>query len=92
MTGDKTLLHPKSHYQRAVATFNIEIDGKNAGHFQLTLNHNTNTDSIAYKQNNSMTSISWGKAKKVIAKETLIGKSASLYRTKQEDEYILSIH
>ena len=38
-----------------------------------------------------MTSISWGEAKKVIAQDNLIGKNATLYKTKKEDEFIFEI-
>ena len=83
---------PKTkHLERAVATFIIEIDGKNEGTFKLTITHNTRTDTSSYKQKNSMTQISWGDAKKVIAKDNLIGKSASLFKTKKYDQFILKI-
>lgn len=38
-----------------------------------------------------MTNISWGDAKRIIAKDNLIGKSASLFKTKKHDLFILSI-
>lgn len=68
------------HIERASANFQIIVDNKNEGTFNLTLTHNTKTDTAAYKQNNSMTSVSWGIAKKVIAKDYLIGKNAKLDR------------
>lgn len=49
-----------SHLERAVAIFNIIIDGKVAGRYKLTLTHNPLTNTRSYEQNNSMTSISWG--------------------------------
>ena len=48
-------------------------------------------DTRSYEQKNSMTSISWGEAKKVIAKENLIGKSATLYKTKKKGEFTFEI-
>lgn len=85
--------HPKSsHLERANAFFKIIIDGKKIGDYELTLTHNTKTDTKSYKQNNSMTQISWGKAKKAIAKDSLIGKSASLFRNAgKKDEFTLII-
>lgn len=80
-----------SHLERAEATFNIVIDGKPSGTFKLTLTHNPRTDTRSYEQKNSMTSISWGEAKKVIAKEKLIGKSATLYKTKKKGEFTFEI-
>jgi len=80
-----------SHLERAKATFNIVIDGKSSGSFKLTLIHNPRTDTRSYEQKNSMTSISWGEAKNVIAKDNLIGKSATLYKTKKKGEFTLEI-
>jgi len=67
------------------------IDGKPSGSFKLTLTHNPRTDTRSYEQKNSMTSISWGEAKKVIAKDNLIGKSATLYKTKKKSEFTFEI-
>jgi HKD family nuclease len=74
----------KLHLERATALFKIIVDGTDCGNFQLTLTHNTKTDTRSYEQKNSMTSISWGTAKDVIAKEELIGKSLNLYRNDGE--------
>lgn len=81
-----------AHLERAVATFKIVIDDKDEGNFILTITHNTRTDTRSYEQKNSMTQISWGDAKKVIAKENLIGKSASLFKTSKTGEFILKIN
>lgn len=73
-------LRPDStHIERATAFFRFIINGEDFGEFELTLSHNTKTDSAAYLQKNSMTQISWGKAKAVIAKPELIGKICKLY-------------
>ncbi len=80
-----------SHLERAKAEFEIIIDGEKEGTFTLTVSHNTRTDTHTYEQNNSMTNISWGDAKRIIAKDNLIGKSASLFKTKKHDLFILSI-
>ena len=77
--------------ERAEATFNIVIDGKASGSFKLTLTHNTLTTTRSYAQSNSMTQVSWGVAKKIIAKPALIGKSAKLFKTKKKGEFTLEI-
>ncbi len=80
------------HLERAKAVFKIVVDGKDCGDYILTITHNTRTDTPSYEQRNSMTSISWGNAKRVIAKDELIGKSASLYKnTGKKDEFTLII-
>ena len=79
------------HLERAIAKFYLIVDGKNYGAFNLLITHNSNANSRSYEQKNSMTQISWGEAKKIIAKNELIGKSASLYGTDNESEFILSI-
>jgi HKD family nuclease len=81
-----------SHLERATAIFNLEIDGENCGAFKLTVTHNPLTNTRSYEQNNSMTQVSWGEAKKFIAREELIGKTAKLFQTKgKKDEFTLSI-
>ncbi len=67
------------HIERTTAFFNLVILGEDKGTFALSLTHNTDKKSKSYKQKNSMTSLSWGKAKKFIAKDALIGKSATLF-------------
>ncbi len=69
-----------AHLERATAFFHIIIDGVDCGEFPLILTHNSRTDTPTYEQNNSMTQVSWGRAKDIVAKEELIGKSASLYK------------
>ncbi|MBS1742953.1 MAG: phospholipase D family protein [Bacteroidetes bacterium] len=81
-----------SHLERAEATFNIVIDGKPSGSFKLTLTHNPLTTTRSYEQKNSMTQVSWGDAKKVIAKDELIGKTAKLFKTKKKSEFTLEIN
>ncbi len=80
------------HLERAKASFIIIIGGINHGSFNLTITHNTNTTSRSYQQKNSMTSISWGDAKKIIAREELIGKSAKLLSTSEKDVFVLEIN
>lgn len=81
-----------THLEKAAALFRIIIMGKDHGNFALTLTHNPRTNTRSYEQKNSMTAISWGEAKSLIARETLIGKSAKLYRnTSNNFEFILTI-
>jgi HKD family nuclease len=80
---------PDSHIERTLANFKIIIDATDMGIFNLKLSHNTNIQSETYKQKNSMTNISWGKAKEFIAKPELLGKKLELL--KKGDLFILKI-
>jgi HKD family nuclease len=80
-----------SHLERAEAIFNFVIEDKPSGSFKLILTHNPLTNTRSYEQNNSMTQVSWGDAKKVVAKEELIGKTAKLFKTKKKGEFTLEI-
>jgi hypothetical protein len=86
--------NPKaSHLERATAFFQIIIMGVNNGIFSLLLTHNTKTDTRSYEQKNSMTSLSWGEARNLIAKDELIGKSAILYKSEnQSNKFVLVIN
>jgi len=70
----------KTHLERSIANFQFEIRGVNYGIFGLKITHNTNKDSKSYRQNNSMTQIHWGDAKKLIAHKELLGERIELYR------------
>lgn len=91
LTWTKDIDADTAHLERAKALFKIIIDGKDYGGFELIITHNPRTDTRSYKQKNSMTSISWGDAKKIIAKEELIGKSANLYKNNRKGEFTLEI-
>lgn len=81
-----------SHLERATAFFQIITMGVDNGTFSLLLTHNTKTDTRSYEQKNSMTSLSWGNARSLIAKDELIGKSATLYQSEnQSNKFILVI-
>ncbi len=80
-----------THLEKAAALFRIIVRRKDYGTFALTLTHNPRIDTRSYEQKNSMTSISWGDAKLIIAREELIGKSAKLYGSAAKGEYILDI-
>jgi len=68
------------HYERVYAYFHFVINGKYYGGFDLKLSHSNNVESITYKQNNSMTQVSWGVVKGLIAKRSLLGRIMYLYR------------
>ncbi|MGB0840427.1 MAG: phospholipase D-like domain-containing protein [Chitinophagales bacterium] len=70
-----------SHLERAKAMFKIIVQGVDKGNFELKLTHNSKTTTKTYLQKNSMTAISWGSAKSVIAKQELIGKTVKLYES-----------
>jgi len=79
-----------SHLERTEAIFKIIVEGKEIGDFELKLTHNSKTDTKTYLQRNSMTSISWGEAKVLIAKEKLIGKTVKLYyQSKTDKQFVL---
>lgn len=75
----KDLNPTTSHYERTHANFRIIIKNVDFGIHELLINHNTKTDTKSYIQKNSMTSLSWGESKSIIAKKELIGCNASLY-------------
>jgi len=84
---------PKTtHLERATAFFYIFIDGIYKNVFPLMLTHNIKTDTPTYYQKNSMTSLSWGKAKNIIANKELLGKTIRLYRHQDSnDTYVMHI-
>lgn len=82
----------KKHLLRANAQFEIYIHGIFKGSFNLTLTHNTLTNTKSYSQGNSMTSVSWGLAKSIIANPTYLGKYMYLYKSSvPTDPFILMI-
>lgn len=84
--------HPRTlYYERAKAKFRIIVDDKDFGVFELTLSHDNNTEKKSYKQNQPMTKLSWGIAKKFIAKEELLGKNARIFKGHKKGEFTLEI-
>ncbi len=80
------------HLLKATADFTIRINGEYKGKYSLTLTHNPKTDIETYKQNNTMTGISWGDAKNVIKNRVLLGKSLTLYKdNSSDDEFTIEI-
>jgi hypothetical protein len=70
----------KTHLERAIAQIRFVINGTDYGVFPITITHNPRTDTASYKQKNSMTQLSWGETKNLIAQDELIGKTATLYK------------
>lgn len=70
----------KAHIERAIAKVRFVIEGIDYGIYPITISHNTKTDTASYKQKNSMTQLSWGETKKLIAQDDLIGKTAKIYK------------
>ena len=66
--------------ERATASFEIVIAGVSHGDYELQIKHNPRENTTTYSQGNSMTSISWGSAKELIADESLLGRTLNLYR------------
>ena len=83
-------LPSKQHLERAIADFEIVIDDESYGVYSLKLTHNSKTDTATYEQNNAMTQIHWGDAKKIIAKPELLGKQVRLYQ-REDDSFRLDI-
>lgn len=82
----------KNHLLKANAQFEIYIHGIFKGSFNLTLTHNTLTNTKSYRQGNSMTSVSWGLAKSLIANPAYLGKYMYLYKSSvPTDPFILMI-
>lgn len=70
----------KKTTKRSEADFELIIKNIDYGVHRLKLTHNGDEKSRSYKQNNSMTQVSWGDVKPYIAKEDLLERRLSLYR------------
>lgn len=71
---------PPKKWERAEAKFELVVKNLNYGVFDLKLSHFTDQQSRSYKQNNFMTELHWGDAKKYVAKRDLLGRILYLYR------------
>lgn len=84
--------HGREHIERSEAYFNIYTDGKLRGKYLLKLKHDTRIDSPSYRQNNSMTAVSWGTAKSIVSRREYLGKIAKLFRhSENPSEFTLVI-
>lgn len=68
------------HMERAEARFQLVIRDVDYGVFTLRLSHNTRTNTVSYKQGNSMTKLHWGEARRFIAQKDLLDRTMYLYR------------
>jgi len=80
-----------AHLERVAVNFRIVIQDIDYGVYRLKLTHNSKTDTVAYRQNNSMTQISWGEAKDLIKDRELIGRILFLLKNKENGEFIIDI-
>lgn len=79
LTWNPDLKPSKKHLLRAVASFEIVVNGISNGTHSLDLTHNSNTNTVTYQQSNAMTQVHWGNAKPIVAQRGLLGKHMSLY-------------
>ncbi len=83
----------RRHIERAEARFRLVIRDVDCGVFSLRISHNTRTDTAAYEQRNSMTSLHWGAVvRPYVAREDLLNRTLFLYLDDEEqDSFILEI-
>lgn len=74
----------RAHIERAEARVHIIIKDIDYGIRTLQLSHNSRTDTAAYRQSNSMTSLHWGGAIPLVAHEDLLNRVLKLYRNSAE--------
>lgn len=70
----------RAHIHRAEAQIRLIVKDVDYGVHTMHLSHNTRTDTAAYEQRNSMTSLHWGDAKPLVAKEDLLDRVLKLFR------------
>ena len=82
----------KGHLERATGIFRIVIKDVNYGVFDMGLTHDSRTDSVTYKQNNSVTQLHWGDVKPMVARDDLLGRTMYLYRdASKPNQFVLEI-
>jgi HKD family nuclease len=82
----------KEHLQRSTGKFRIVIKDVNYGVFEMSLTHDSRTDSATYLQNNSVTQLHWGDVKPLVARDDLLDRTMFLYRDEsQPDLFVLEI-
>lgn len=69
-----------AHIARAEARMRLIVKDVDYGVHTMQLSHNTKTDTAAYEQRNSMTSLHWGDARPLVAHEDLLDRVLKLYR------------
>lgn len=73
-----------AHIERAEAQMRLVVKDVDYGVRTLHLSHNTRTDTKAYEQRNSMTSLHWGDACPLVAHEDLLGRVLKLFRENED--------
>ncbi|WJY21173.1 phospholipase D family protein [Fontisubflavum oceani] len=73
-----------AHIERAEAQMRLIVKDVDYGVRTLHLSHNTKTDTKAYEQRNSMTSLHWGDARPLVAHEDLLGRVLKLFRENED--------
>lgn len=82
----------KPYFEYTVVKFHFLIEGINYGIYELSIKHDTRTDTKTYLQKQPMTHLMWGDVKDLVKNRNLLGKEASIYSIKgKDDEYIFSI-
>ena len=80
----------RRHIERAEARFRLIIRDVDCGVFSLRLSHNTRTDTAAYEQRNSMTSLHWGAdVRPYVAREDLLTRTMFLYLDDEAQDYFI---
>lgn len=77
----------------AQAKFQLIIKSVDYGVHELTLSHDTRTDTATFKQHQPMTALRWGKTVSLIAKEDLLERTMRLYKSDTVDDlFIIEIN
>ena len=74
-----------------ICKFRFIIKNCDCGIYDLLISHDPRTDTPTYNQNNSVTSIHWGDAKSIVAKEELKGLIFRLYQKDETGVYTITI-
>lgn len=69
------------HLWQAVGQFEMVVRGRSHGFYELTLHHNADRKSKTYKTANPTTHLSWGDAKAIVSKPSLLRAPLRLYRS-----------
>lgn len=77
----------------AVGNFTIIIKGIDHGSHDLTITHDTRTDTVNYIQSNCVTALRWGSTcRPFVAKEDLLGRIFTLYKSMDTPpKYVIDI-
>ena len=70
----------RQHIERATASFQFIVSNVSYPPYNLSLSHNTRTDSKSYLQGNGVTNLHWGSARSIVRREELLNRTLFLYR------------